>query len=302
MFVASFDFGSLEIDNALRLFLQAFRLPGEAQKIDRLMESFAKALFAANPEPFANSDAAYVLAFAIIMLNTDLHNPSIVPEKKMTIDQFVSNNRGINNGGDLPRPFLERIYESIKSNEIKMSDEEIQMSRESWRKQGGAAEGLSQAVLSDLTNPSLRASLFGSMAPSALTAMQTALTKAESRDAVASALDGYTRCARIAAAHKNNTTIDSVLTALAAASSLAPTAAAVVSKAAAAAAAADPRRHGRRLRQSECRRRYPRRADPGGSAADATPGGGRKWSSSLPSPLYKAVACNKEDAGGRGSI
>ena len=146
MFVASFDFGSLEIDNALRLFLQAFRLPGEAQKIDRLMESFAKALFAANPEPFANSDAAYVLAFAIIMLNTDLHNPNIAVEKKMTLDQFVSNNRGINDGKDLPRPFLERIYASISSDEIKMSDEQLQLTSDAWRALGRDAGGAAEAA------------------------------------------------------------------------------------------------------------------------------------------------------------
>lgn len=29
-----------------------------------------------NPGRFANADAAYVLSFAVIMLNTDAHNPS----------------------------------------------------------------------------------------------------------------------------------------------------------------------------------------------------------------------------------
>lgn len=48
-------------------------------------------------------------------------------ERKMTIDQFVSNNRGINDSKDLPRPFLERLYNTIQQNEIKMSDEEIML-------------------------------------------------------------------------------------------------------------------------------------------------------------------------------
>jgi Sec7-like guanine-nucleotide exchange factor len=48
-FVGQFDFSKHSIDGALRTFLHSFRLPGEAQKIDRLMEAFAKALFAANP-------------------------------------------------------------------------------------------------------------------------------------------------------------------------------------------------------------------------------------------------------------
>ncbi|GFR41199.1 hypothetical protein Agub_g1869, partial [Astrephomene gubernaculifera] len=65
----------MTIDAALRSFLSPFRLPGEAQKIDRLMEAFAERFVADNPGVFRTADAAYVLAFAIIMLNTDAHNP-----------------------------------------------------------------------------------------------------------------------------------------------------------------------------------------------------------------------------------
>lgn len=50
------------------------------------------------------SDTCYVLSFAIIMLNTSLHNPSV--KEKPTVEQFISMNRGINNGGDLPRELL----------------------------------------------------------------------------------------------------------------------------------------------------------------------------------------------------
>ncbi|KAJ2476517.1 guanine nucleotide exchange protein for ADP-robosylation factor, partial [Coemansia sp. RSA 2320] len=41
-FVDSMDFGSMDFVDALRLFLQSFRLPGEAQKIDRYMLKFAE--------------------------------------------------------------------------------------------------------------------------------------------------------------------------------------------------------------------------------------------------------------------
>lgn len=40
-YVDRFDFSKMEFLTALRNFLSAFRLPGEAQKIDRLMEKFA---------------------------------------------------------------------------------------------------------------------------------------------------------------------------------------------------------------------------------------------------------------------
>ncbi len=48
---------------------------GEAQQIDRIMEKFAECFCGANPGVFASADGAYLLAFAIIMLNTDAHNP-----------------------------------------------------------------------------------------------------------------------------------------------------------------------------------------------------------------------------------
>lgn len=41
-----------------------------------------------------NVDTIFILAFAIIMLNTDLHSPNIKAEKKMRLEQFIKNLRG----------------------------------------------------------------------------------------------------------------------------------------------------------------------------------------------------------------
>lgn len=73
-------------DKALRLFLGHFRLPGEAQCIDRLMEAFAGKFFKSlgSDCPFKTADSAFILAFSTIMLNTDLHNQQIPANKKMT--------------------------------------------------------------------------------------------------------------------------------------------------------------------------------------------------------------------------
>ena len=38
------------------------------------------------------------------MLNTSLHNPSV--KDKPSVEQFIAMNRGINDGGDLPRELL----------------------------------------------------------------------------------------------------------------------------------------------------------------------------------------------------
>jgi len=49
-YVDYFDFGNMEFVPALRQFLDGFRLPGEAQKIDRLMEKFASRYCECNPK------------------------------------------------------------------------------------------------------------------------------------------------------------------------------------------------------------------------------------------------------------
>jgi brefeldin A-inhibited guanine nucleotide-exchange protein len=66
-------------------------------------------------------DTAYVLAYSVILLNTDAHNPQV--KKRMTKPDFVKNNRGINDNNDLPEEFLSNIYDDLLTNEIRMKDE-----------------------------------------------------------------------------------------------------------------------------------------------------------------------------------
>ncbi|CAD1811108.1 Protein transport protein SEC7 [Candida parapsilosis] len=121
-FVDQMDFENVEFVDAMRLFLQAFRLPGEAQKIDRFLLKFAERYVKGNPRIFANADTAYILGYSVIMLNTDLHSPQV--KNRMNIDNFVMNNSGIDDGKDLPRELLQRIYDEILNNEIKLQSEQ----------------------------------------------------------------------------------------------------------------------------------------------------------------------------------
>ena len=63
------------MSDALRELLESFRLPGESQQIARITETFAEVYIASKPAEVKSQDAAYVLAYSVIMLNTDLHNP-----------------------------------------------------------------------------------------------------------------------------------------------------------------------------------------------------------------------------------
>ncbi|KJX92259.1 guanyl-nucleotide exchange factor (Sec7) like protein [Zymoseptoria brevis] len=120
-FVDQMDFTRTRFVDALRRFLQSFRLPGEAQKIDRLMLKFAERYLTGNPNAFANADTAYVLAYSVIMLNTDQHSAQV--KKRMTVEDFIKNNRGINDNANLPDEYLGGIFDEINQNEIVLDTE-----------------------------------------------------------------------------------------------------------------------------------------------------------------------------------
>ncbi|KAM5156876.1 brefeldin A-inhibited guanine nucleotide-exchange protein 1 [Mantella aurantiaca] len=121
-YVDQHDFLGKDFVSALRMFLEGFRLPGEAQKIDRLMEKFAARYLECNQGQtlFASADTAYVLAYSIIMLTTDLHSPQV--KNKMTKEQYIKMNRGINDSKDLPEEYLSAIYNEIAGKKISMKE------------------------------------------------------------------------------------------------------------------------------------------------------------------------------------
>lgn len=53
-YVANFNFDGLPFARALRMFLTTFHLPGEAQKIERIVEAFAAQYHACNRQVFAH--------------------------------------------------------------------------------------------------------------------------------------------------------------------------------------------------------------------------------------------------------
>ncbi|CAA9989721.1 protein transport protein SEC7, putative [Plasmodium knowlesi strain H] len=65
-----------------------------------------------------NSDVIFILTYSIIMLNTDLHNNQV--KNKMKLEEFIKNNRGINNGKNIDRIYLENLYNCILHEEIKL--------------------------------------------------------------------------------------------------------------------------------------------------------------------------------------
>ncbi|CAM9861023.1 unnamed protein product, partial [Choristocarpus tenellus] len=142
-YVELFDFSGQPLLMSLRMFLASFRLPGEAQQIDRILQAFAQRAYKECLESkgglLASADVAYLLSFSVIMLNTDLHNPNIRPEKRMSLEGFVRNNanygRDISGDNHLPRELLELVYTSIRDNPIVTCEggAEGEMTIDRWR-------------------------------------------------------------------------------------------------------------------------------------------------------------------------
>ncbi|CAK7218425.1 GDP/GTP exchange factor for ARF [Sporothrix curviconia] len=124
-FMDQFDFRGKRVDEALRMVLEAFRLPGESPLIERIISSFTEKYCSGDmPEDVADKDAVYILTYAIIMLNTDQHNPNVSKtQKRMAVGDFARNLRGQNGGNDFAPEYLQDIFDSIQSNEIILPEE-----------------------------------------------------------------------------------------------------------------------------------------------------------------------------------
>ena len=118
-FAESFDFKGVHIIQALRIFLSTFQLPSEGQKIDRVLESFAAKYHNDNPTIFGNADGAFYLSYAIMILQTELHNPNV--REKMSLESFMKLVEG-KNSENLTKEYLSDIYNQIQNDPLSLSE------------------------------------------------------------------------------------------------------------------------------------------------------------------------------------
>jgi brefeldin A-resistance guanine nucleotide exchange factor 1 len=122
-YVATFEFKSAKFNDAVRTFMQSFRLPPEAQMISRILESFAKHYYESNLDAglYPDPDAVFLMTFAAIMLHSDHYNDNV--KNKMTKAEYFKNCHGIPGLKELPNEVLDEIFQDITSQEIKIPDE-----------------------------------------------------------------------------------------------------------------------------------------------------------------------------------
>jgi golgi-specific brefeldin A-resistance guanine nucleotide exchange factor 1 len=222
-FLDLFDFSGLRIDEALRLMLNTFRLPGESQLIERIVESFSEKYHQkAESKEIANSEAVYVLTYAVIMLNTDQHNPNVKAANRMKLEDFARNLRGTNNKENFAPEYLEEIYNSIKTREIILPEEHDNKHAydHAWNELLMKVETTSDLIIAK-TNIFDAEMFLATWKPIVATLAYVFMSATD--DAVFSrVVAGFDHCARIAAKNGLNECLDTIISRLAYISSLAP--------------------------------------------------------------------------------
>ncbi|XP_064404547.1 Golgi-specific brefeldin A-resistance guanine nucleotide exchange factor 1-like isoform X2 [Halichondria panicea] len=217
-FVRRIPVHGVALVDALRVFLESFRLLGESPVVERILESFSQHWLDSNADSdlgrqFANRDAVHVLTYAIMMLNTDLHSKQI--KKKMTIDEFVRNQRKTNNKLDFPREFLISVYHKIKEEEIIMPDEHTGTVKENYQwkvliHRSASDEGTFLSVTDDLFDHDLFLLSWGPT----VAALSFVFDNAEARAIVDKAIAGFSKCACVAARYELREVFDNLIISL----------------------------------------------------------------------------------------
>ncbi|CAJ1057648.1 Golgi-specific brefeldin A-resistance guanine nucleotide exchange factor 1 isoform X6 [Xyrichtys novacula] len=215
-FVNTFTFQGLRIDEALRLYLEAFRLPGEAPVIQRLLETFTDNWHKVNGSPFMTNDAGFALAYAVIMLNTDQHNHNVRKQNiPMTVEQFKKNLKGVNGNKDFDQDMLEDIYVAIKSEEIVMPDEQTGLVKENYvwsvlLHRGATPEG----VFLHLPPGSYDHDLFTMTWGPTIAALSYVFDKSLDDNILQKAITSFRKCAMIAAHYGFSDVFDNLIISL----------------------------------------------------------------------------------------
>lgn len=220
-FMDLFNFTGQRVDEALRQILNTFRLPGESQLIERIVTVFAEKYCSSDtPEGIADKDAVYVLTYAIIMLNTDQHNPNM-KQARMAFTDFARNLRGVNGGKDFDPEYLQGIYDSIRTQEIILPEEHDNKHafEHAWKELLVKAQTVDDLVVCD-TNI-YDADMFAATWRPVVATLNYVFMSASDDTVFQRVIAGFDQCAQIAAKYGLHECFDHIIASLARISTLA---------------------------------------------------------------------------------
>ncbi|CAE7180832.1 unnamed protein product [Rhizoctonia solani] len=122
-FIDRFNFATIRIDHALRIFLLSIVLPSDSTSVDHLLATFATRWFEANAGVVAfDKDQTIRLVLAIMQLNSALHSGYDAhfgfPNSAISVRDFIDAFRMWDVRTLVPDEILERIYASVRHQRI----------------------------------------------------------------------------------------------------------------------------------------------------------------------------------------
>ncbi|KAI9264555.1 hypothetical protein EDC94DRAFT_605499 [Helicostylum pulchrum] len=215
VYMRQFDFVGKRMDEALRMVLETFRLPGESQQIFRVTDTFAEAYFESGPKEIYSVEAAQVLAYSVIMLNTDQHSPQIRRQARMSLDQYVRNVSGVNNNQDFPKEYLRLIFEHIQQDEILMPEEHdgLMGFNYAWKQLQHRSASCGQFLQCDTS--CYDKAIFELSWKPVVAAISYVFSTAQDDDTLEKAITGFRHCASLAAHFELHQVFDSIVVNLA---------------------------------------------------------------------------------------
>ncbi|KAK4146703.1 uncharacterized protein C8A04DRAFT_34608 [Dichotomopilus funicola] len=211
-FMNQFDFTGKRVDEALRLMLETFRLPGESILIERIVNSFTEKYCTSSvPKEVANKDAVFILTYAIILLNTDQHTPTLKNRSRMTFEDFSRNLRGQNDGQDFSPEYLQDIFDTIRTNEIILPDEHDNKHAfdYAWKELLLKTDEAGPLVLCDTSI--YDADMFATTWNAIVSCLFFVFMSATDDTVYARVITGFDECARIATKYGNSEALDEIV-------------------------------------------------------------------------------------------
>jgi len=131
-------FRGLSLFHAIEKLFSIIQIPAEGSVIDRMLEKFSETYSLQNKDtkfalPFQSFDATYLLSYHLIMLHTSLHS-SFNYVKKLSKEDWVVNNIGLNEGNDFSYDFLSDLYDIVqKSRDSFRVKKDFYVQEYAWR-------------------------------------------------------------------------------------------------------------------------------------------------------------------------
>ena len=121
LFVQEFDFSGLRIDKAIRKLVTYIKVPGNHDRVEKIMEAFVKRYVKCNPGQLGKTeslDRLVVTACSIVKLNIELHSKN---NKKISEKDFLSSL----SRHEVDSKLLKNVYKSVKKKCLESEEDHV---------------------------------------------------------------------------------------------------------------------------------------------------------------------------------